>query len=141
MQSSWEMQKNVAMGGLIDDVTNLAGAVRERRVADKAQLRAEQQFRQGYAKALAAAKVSGEMPEEYQSRVPFDMYGRQVGVKVVALKELSRLTGGKHPLANEAVRRKVANMTMVNYNLADRPDGVNVADYAPTEDQLRTVFK
>jgi hypothetical protein len=141
MNSSWEMQKVAAMSGLIDDTVRLAGTIREKRVADRAQQLAEQEFRAGYAKALATAKVSGDMPEQYQTRVPFDMYGRQVAVKVVALKELSRITGGKHPLANEAVRRQVGTLAMLNYNRADRPEGVNVADYAPSDEQLKAVFK
>jgi hypothetical protein len=137
MNNGWEMQKVAAMNGLIEDSVRLAGTIRERRVVSQAQLRAEHEFRVGYARALTAAKQSGVMPEEYQRRVGEDQLGRQVGIKVVALRELGKLDSN-HPLVRSAeLRSKIGTQTLINYNLADRPKEGDFNDFAPTEAQLQ----
>jgi hypothetical protein len=137
--SNWEMQKVAAMNGLIDDTVRLAGTIREKRVAERAQQLAEQEFRAGYAKALVVAKQTGVMPEQFQQRVPIDWVTSQTGLKVVALRELQKVQP-KHPLLNQVVRDSIAKQTLVNFNRADRPEGANFNDFAPSDTQTQQIF-
>jgi len=106
-------------------------------VADKAQLRAEQQFRQGYAVALEEAKKTGAMPEQYQRKVGEDQLGRQVGIKVVALRELEKLNSN-HPLVRSSeLRSKVGNQALINFNRANRPADGDFNDFAPSDAQFQ----
>lgn len=139
MNSNWEMQKNAAMSGLIDDTLRLAGAIREKRTADRAQLQAEQEFRAGYAKALAVAKQTGVMPDHFQQRVPIDWVSSQVSVKVVALRELQKVQP-KHPLLHQSVRDAVSKQGLINFNRADRPNDANMNDFAPSDSQAEQIF-
>ncbi len=137
INSNWEMQKVAAMNGLIDDTVRLAGAIREKRVADRTQQQAEQEFRVGYAKALAIAKQTGAMPEQFQRRVSEDQLGRHIGIKTVALRELEKLNAS-HPLVRSSeLRSKIGTMTLINFNRADRPLNGDFNDFAPTDAQIQ----
>ena len=133
--SFWQAQNQIAMGELMSSAGQLAGALRQRRELE----RAEKEYRAGYASALAEAKRTGVMPEEYQEMVPIDQMGRQVGIKAVALRELGKLNP-KHPLLTSTVRTNIGTQTLINYNLADRPEGADLNDYAPSEKQTQQIF-
>jgi len=132
----WDSFRNVETAGLVDNGVALGAAMRER----KAIAQDERKFREGYATALANAKQTGVMPAEYQRTVPVDDIGRQIGVKVVALRELGKLNAG-HPLvASAQVRANIATQTLINYNRAERPNGVDLNEYAPSDSAAQKIF-
>jgi hypothetical protein len=132
----WDSFRNVETMGLVDNGVAIGAALRER----KAIAQDERKFREGYAVALANAKRTGVMPAEYQRSVPVDEMGRQVGIKVVALRELGKLNAS-HPLvASAQVRDNIATQTLLNYNKVDRPDGVNLNDYAPSDSAAQQIY-
>jgi len=134
--SMWDSFRNVETAGLVDNGVALGAAMRER----KAIAQDERKFREGYATALANAKQTGVMPAEYQRTVPVDEMGRQVGIKVVALRELGKLNAG-HPLvASAQVRANIATQTLINYNKAERPDGVDLNGYAPSDVAAQQIY-
>jgi len=133
----WETQNAIGTAGLVDNMVGIGNAMRERKAIDQD----ERKFRAGYAAALANAKQTGVMPEEYQRTVPVDDMSRQIGVKVVALRELSKLNAG-HPLvASAKVRENIGTQTLINYNRSDRPDGVNLNDYAPSDSAAQKIYE
>lgn len=136
MSGFWGAQKEMAMNNLVSSAASAAASMR-----NVQELKKEAQARRvGYAHALAQAKVTGVMPEEFQGEVPKDMLGRQVGIKVVALRELKKAIPN-HPLVvSQNVRSNIATQTMINYNRADRPGGVDFADYAPGETAAQQIF-
>lgn len=132
----WDNFRMTETAGLVDNGVALGAALRER----KAIAQDERKFREGYATALANAKQTGVMPAEYQRTVPVDEMGRQVGIKVVALRELGKLNAS-HPLvASAQVRANIATQTLVNYNNADRPDGVDLNNYAPSDVAAQKIY-
>lgn len=134
--SMWDSFRSVETAGLVDNGVALGAAMRER----KAIAQDERKFREGYATALANAKQTGVMPVEYQRTVPVDDIGRQIGVKVVALRELGKLNAG-HPLvASAQVRANIATQTLINYNRAERPNGVDLNEYAPSDSAAQKIF-
>ncbi|MFC5511122.1 hypothetical protein ACFPOU_08275 [Massilia jejuensis] len=134
--SIWESFRNTETMGLVDNGVAIGAAMRER----KAIAQDERKFREGYATALANAKQTGVMPTEYQRTVPVDEMGRQIGVKVVALRELGKLNAS-HPLvASAQVRANIGTQTLVNYNKAERPDGVDLNDYAPSDTAAQKIY-
>lgn len=134
--SFWQNQNQIAMGELMNSAGRLAAALREKRDAESAQ----REYRAGYAKALASAKQTGVMPEQYQQLIPIDLMTSQVGVKVVALRELGKLNPKHALVVSPAVRENIATQTLVNYNLADRPEGANLNDFAPSESQTEQII-
>ena len=132
----WDAHRVNETAGLVDNMVGIGAAMRERKALDQD----EKKFRAGYAAALASAKQTGVMPAEFQRTVPVDEMGRQVGVKVVALRELGKLNAS-HPLVTSAkVRENIATQTLINYNRADRPDGVNLSDYAPSDSAAQKIY-
>lgn len=135
--SIWDSFRNTETMGLVDNGVALGAAMRER----KAIAKDERKFRENYATALANAKRTGVMPEEFQRTVPVDEIGRQVGIKVVALRELGKLNAG-HPLvASAQVRANIGTQTLINYNRADRPDGVDLNAYAPSDVAAQKIYE
>lgn len=134
--SFWEAQRAVDTAGLVDNMVQIGAQLRERREDAKA----EKMYREGYAKALEEAKRTGNMPVEYQQLVPIDRVGRQVGIKVVALRELGKLNPA-HPLvASSTVRENIGTQTLINYNKCDRPQGADLNDFAPTDDLAQRIY-
>ena len=132
----WDSFRTTETAGLVDSGLALGAALRER----KAIAQDERKFREGYATALANAKQTGVMPVEYQRTVPVDEMGRQIGVKVVALRELGKLDAS-HPLvASAQVRANIGTQTLINYNKADRPDGVDLNNYAPSDVATQKIY-
>lgn len=135
--SFWDAQKNIDTAGLVDNMAEIGGVMRARNEAK----REEKQFREGYAKALEEAKRTGVMPAQYQQVVPIDDMGGQVGIKVVALRELGKLNP-KHPLiVSPTVRANIATQTKINYNRANRPQAPNYNDYAPTDTVAQKIYE
>jgi hypothetical protein len=135
--SFWESQRAIDTVGLVDNMVQIGGHMRENREIKKA----EKQYREGYAKALEEAKRTGNMPEEYQQTVAIDSMGRHIGVKVVALRELGKFNP-KHPLvASAAVRQNIGTQTVKNYNQAGRPDDPNYNDFAPEDAQAQRIYE
>lgn len=134
--SLWESQRAADTAGFIDNLNQIGGHMREKRENSKA----EKEFREGYARALAVAKRTGDMPVEYQQLVPIDRVGRQVGIKVVALRELSKVDP-THPLvASAAVRENIGTQTLINYNKSERPSGADLNDYAPSDSAAQKIY-
>jgi hypothetical protein len=101
---------------------------------------AEKQHREGYAKALEEAKRTGNMLEQYQRVVAEDHMGKQVGIKVVALRELGKLNPG-HPLvASATVRQNIGTQTLINYNRANRPKDGDYNDFAPDDALAQRIY-
>lgn len=93
-----------------------------------------------YAAALEAAKVTGEFPVEFQNTVPEDDLTSQIGVKVVALRELAKKSP-THPLiASANCRADIARTALINFNRANRPDSSDLNQYAPSDEQAEQVF-
>jgi len=134
--SFWDAQRQINTAGLIDNMVQIGSNMRKNRAIAKA----EKEYREGYAKALEEAKRSGNMPAEFQQLVPIDRVGKQVGIKVVALRELGKVNPG-HPLvASATVRDNIGTQTLINYNRADRPDGVDLNDFAPSDELARRIY-
>jgi hypothetical protein len=134
--SFWDAQRNIDTAGLVDNMAEIGGVLRARKEAK----RDEKQFREGYAKALEEAKRTGVMPAMYQQVVPIDDMGGQVGIKVVALRELGKLNP-QHPLiVSPTVRTNIATQTKINYNRANRPEQPNYNDYAPSDTVALKIF-
>lgn len=134
--SFWEAQKAVDTAGLIDNMVTIGANMRENREIAQA----EKQFREGYKRALEAAKRTGVMPAEFQQLVPIDRVGKQIGIKVVALRELGKLNP-THPLvASATVRENIGTHTLINYNRADRPEGVDLNAYAPGDELAQRIY-
>ena len=122
--------------GFIDNMVQIGGHMR----AKRDQAKSEQQFRAEYARALEEAKRTGNMPVEFQQLVPIDRVGRQVGIKVVALRELGKVNPG-HPLvASSQVRENIGTQTLINYNKADRPEAADLNDYAPSDAAAQKIY-
>lgn len=134
--SFWKSQNEVAMGALIDSCASATAAMRDVRALE-AKIKAQ---RTGYARALEAAKKTGEMPLEFQRTMGEDSVGRQVGIKVVALRELEKFDA-THPLLQPHVRKNIATQTMINFNRADRPGNIDFADFAPSDKAAQIIFK
>ncbi|MGX9718401.1 hypothetical protein ACWYXJ_29660 [Janthinobacterium lividum] len=135
--SIWDTTKTIETIGLVDNMVSIGSTLRDRRVIDKA----EKDFREGYARALSEAKRTGIMPDEFQRTVPVDQMGRQVGVKVVALRELGKISPG-HPLVvSSTVRQNIATQTLINYNRADRPDDADLTNFAPSDVAAQKIYE
>jgi len=135
--SFWEAQRAVDSAGLIDNMFEIGGHMRAKREHAKS----EKEFRAEYSKALEEAKRTGTMPVEFQQLVPIDRVGRQVGIKVVALRELGKVNPA-HPLvASPQVRENIGTQTLINYNKADRPDGADLNDYAPSDSAAQKIYE
>lgn len=136
MGDFWATQRAVATKDLIDTVGNLAASMRQQRANEAA----EKKFRAGYAVALEQAKKTGVLPEIYQAKVGFDMVGEQVGIKVVALRELSK-TAPNHPLVkSQKVRENIGLQTLMNFNKANRPSNADINDYAPSDVAAQKIY-
>lgn len=134
--SFWESQRAVDTAGFIDNMVQIGGQMR----AKRDQAKSEQQFRAEYARALEEAKRTGNMPVELQQLVPIDRVGRQVGIKVVALRELGKVNPA-HPLvASPQVRENIGTQTLINYNKAERPEGADLNDYAPSDQAAQKIY-
>lgn len=134
--SIWEAQRFNDTAGFIDNMVQIGGHMR----AKRDQAKSEQQFRAEYARALEEAKRTGNLPAEFQQMVPIDRVGKQVGVKVVALRELGK-ANPTHPLVTSAqVRENIATQTLINYNKADRPDDADLNDYAPSDSAAQKIY-
>lgn len=124
------------MGALMDSCASATEAIRDLRALEEQ----AKNHRAGYARALENAKKTGEMPLEYQRAVGEDSVGRQVGIKVVALRELEKFDA-KHPLLSQHVRSNIATQTMINFNKAGRPGNIPFADFTPSDKAAQTIFK
>lgn len=134
--SFWDAQRQVDTAGLVDNMVQIGAHMRENR----ANAKAEKEFREGYARALEEAKRTGNMPVEYQQLVPIDRVGRQVGIKVVALRELGKLSPA-HPLvASATVRENIGTQTLINYNRSNRPQNVDLNDFAPDDALAQRIY-
>lgn len=93
-----------------------------------------------YIQALENAKTTGIFPDTFQVKVPSDLMGRQVGIKVAALRELAKYAPN-HPLVvSQKCRSMVAQVTVMNFCRAGRPDGGDYANFAPTNQTLQNIF-
>jgi hypothetical protein len=134
--SFWEAQRAADTAGLIDNMVQIGSSMRETRELEKAQ----KEYRQGYAVALEEAKRTGVMPEKYQQTVASDRMGKQIGIKVVALRELGKLNP-RHPLvASETVRANIGTQTLINYNRANRPKDGDYNDFAPDDALAQKIY-
>lgn len=134
--SFWDTQRQVDTMGLVDNMVQIGSHMREQREIAAA----EKQHREGYAKALEEAKRTGNMPEQYQRVVAEDHMGKQVGIKVVALRELGKLNP-RHPLvASSAVRTNIGTQTLINYNRANRPKDGDYNDFAPDDALAQRIY-
>jgi len=134
--SFWDTQRQVDTMGLVDNMVQIGSHMREQREIAAA----EKQHREGYAKALEEAKRTGNMPEQYQRVVAEDQMGKQVGIKVVALRELGKLNP-RHPLvASSTVRTNIGTQTLINYNRANRPKDGDYNDFAPDDALAQRIY-
>lgn len=135
--SFWDTQRQIDTIGLMDNMVQIGTHLRDSREAAKA----EREYRDGYAKALDEAKRTGNMPEQYQQSVAIDHMGRQIGVKVVALRELGKLNP-QHPLvASPAVRQNIATQTVKNYSQAGRQPNPDYNQFAPDDGQAQGIYE
>lgn len=135
-QSFWSNRANALFQESVSDAVQRGRELNERWKANDER---RALFAQ-YAAALEAAKVTGEFPVEFQNTVPEDLLTRQVGVKVVALRELLK-ANPQHPLVKSAeCRTRIAKRTLVNFNRANRPDSVDVTMFAPNEEETEQIF-
>jgi hypothetical protein len=135
--SFWDAQRQNDTAGLVDNMVQIGAHMRENRANTKA----EKEYREGYAKALDEAKRTGNMPEQYQQTVAIDNMGRQIGVKVVALRELGKLNP-QHPLvASTVVRQNIATQTVKNYSQAGRPLDPDYNQFAPDDGQAQRIYE
>lgn len=135
--SFWDTQRQMDTAGLVDNMVQIGSHLRDRHENAKA----EKQYREGYAKALEEAKRTGQMPEIYQQKIAADHMGRQIGIKVVALRELGKLSP-QHPLvASTAVRQNIATQTLKNYNRDNRPADGDYNDYAPNDEMAQKIYE
>lgn len=135
--SFWEAQRAIDTAGLVDNMSRIGSQIAENRAIAQA----EKQFREGYARALEEGKRTGVMPEKYQRVVAEDHMGKQVGIKVVALRELGKLNPA-HPLVSSAtVRANIGTQTLINYNRASRPQDGDYNDFAPDDALAQKIYK
>ncbi len=136
MSEFWKTQTAIATNGMIETAGAIAAAVKQR----QADTKAERDFRAGYAVALKAAKKTGVFPEKYQATVTEDQLGRQVGIKVVALRELGK-QAPNHPLVvSQVVRSNIATQTLINYNNANRPADTDFNHFAPSDTAAQKIY-
>lgn len=136
MSNFWDVQKQVAIADMADDAAAIANQWRQK----KAQKEFDERTRRAYLLALEEGKKTGDMPVEHQGTVPFDRMASQVGIKVVALRELKK-TEPKHPLVvSKECRADVARITRILFNRDGRPDDANLEDYAPDETVSQRIF-
>lgn len=145
MASYWDLQRQIATANLYAAGAEAGSVLKERWNAKRKGKEMDQRVRQAYIMALEQAKTSGNLAEEFQSQVPIDMLGKEIGVKAVALRELGKNVP-KHPLVvSETCRQVVGQVTLVNYNRADRPvddDGlINYSAFVPDEESAEQIFK
>lgn len=102
----------------------------------------DQRTRQAYLAALEQAKQTGDMPEQFQVKVPVDELTAQIGLKAVAIRELGKARPAHPMVTSQRCREAVAKATLIKYNRANRPSGPEVAliDYAPTDEQAQQIF-
>lgn len=138
--SFWEAQRQIATNDLIDHASAIGRAWRDKQ--EQAALNAK--ARAAYLLALEKGKTTGFMPCEFQKTATIDVLGRQMGLNVVALRELAKYAPN-HPLVISAKCREiVGSVTLLNYNLANRPDIENAANltmFAPDDGKSQAIFK
>lgn len=136
-QSFWSNRANALFQESVSDAVQRGRELNERWKANDER---RALFAQ-YAAALEAAKVTGEFPVEFQNTVPEDSFTEQVGIKVVALRELSKAKP-HHPLVRSSIcREDIARLTLIKLNRANRPDGVDVTQFAPNELEANEIFE
>lgn len=135
--SYWEAQRQIATNELIDSACAAGRSWRARRQ----QAIAAEKFRIAKEKALEQAKQTGVMPAQFQATVPADWFGEQAGIATVALRELAKYAPN-HPLVvSSKCREVVANVTLINYNRANRPMDAGYRKFAPDDVKSQVIFK
>lgn len=136
MLDYWAAQRQADINGMMENAGAMGAAWKQKREQKKidANLRVE------YARALAVAKNTGELPEQFQGTVSEDTMGRQAGIKVVALRELGK-RAPSHPLVvSPECRKTVASVTLIQYNQADRPEEKTYDEFAPDDATAQRIF-
>lgn len=139
--SFWQTQKDMAMQQLVSEASQAGRDVANHWRAQREQKEFDRRARQAYLAALERCKETGDdMPAKFQRTFTQDSYSRQVGVKVVALRELGK-TSPQHPLVvSQVCRNAVSTLTLINYNRAGRPD-TDVTQYVPDDDKAKILFQ
>lgn len=133
----WRNSGSQDMGRLMDACADASSAIRQNKELEK-QVRAQ---REGYAAALARAKVTGEMPLEYQQSVGIDQLTSHVAVKVVALRELTKIAGDRgHPLLKQTVRNNIGRQAVINFYQGNGNAQTDVAQFAPSDQAAQIIF-
>lgn len=122
------------------DLFDAAGAAGRASIDRDRARRADRELQREYAIALENAKQTGELADRFQRQVGVDMLVTQVGIKVVALRELGK-KAPEHPLiASQECRDLVGKGARIAYNRADRPN-TDVNAFAPDEDLSQKIFQ
>jgi hypothetical protein len=145
MNNFWENQRQFASLQLAETAGAVGRDIASQWKAKSQGRQLNERVRQAYKEALEVAKETGDMQEEFQATVPIDQLGKQIGIKAVALRELKKTSPG-HPLVvSETAREVIGQVTLVNYNRADRPvdeDGVaNYSEHVPDEETTERIYE
>jgi hypothetical protein len=141
MNGYWQTQKQIASNNLAIDAGDAGARYLDNKAQQKRQADFDIKTRAAYKLALDAAKQTGRMPAEHQVHVPIDYVAEQSGIKVVALRELGK-NEPEHPLVvSEKCREFIADATLINYNMAERPRDVNLEEFAPDEELAQRIFE
>lgn len=135
-QAYWEGQRAKA----VDDLFQTGADFANDWAARREQKRAEAQFRADQAQALQAAKRTGKIDPRFQRTILEDDAAAQIGLKAILLRELAKAVPD-HPLVkSQACRESVANVTLLKFNIADRPANIYFDDFAPSESEAERIF-
>lgn len=137
MSSYLDGRRAQAVDELFATGAELGQAWADRRDARKA----AQKFQADYAAALQAAKQTGNIDPRFQRQAPEDVLAAQIGIKKALLRELAKVAPN-HPLVKSAeCRDAVAQVTLLKFNRANRPGGVQFEDFAPNDDENERIIE
>lgn len=145
MGSFWENERQIAAMQLAVTAVQAGRTIVNRWNSRVRAQQMELRVREAYKAALAAAKDTGNMPEEFQGAVPIDELGKQIAIKSVALNELAKYAPDHPLLVSEMAQSVIAQVTLINYNRAERPvDGDGVIHYSahiPDEEDIEAIYR
>lgn len=135
--SMWRNNNQAAMGQLMDACAGASATLQQNRQLER-QLKAQ---REGYAAALERAKLTGEMPLEYQRKVGIDELTGHMAVKIVALRELGKMAGDRgHPLLRQTVRSNIGKQAVINYYRSNPTEETDLDACAPSDQAAQIIF-
>ena len=133
----WAAQNSIAINDLMSAGAQIGADWQIRRE----QRKADEKLKAEYQVALEKFKTTGELPDYLQGHMLQDDFGKQAGVKTLALRKLGKRVPN-HPLVlSQECRLAAASVTLIQYNRNNRPPDRAYADFAPDDEVADRIFE